>query len=124
MKQILIDFGVPFRLTKTGLYNYSIALKKHIPKYQDKFKILFLNDVYLFSRIYGFIGKLLYNIWLNFFLPFYLKKYKIELIHFTNYLMPFIPLPIKIIVYYMRSNIEKKYIYRNRFFKRRFFYVW
>ncbi len=98
MKHILIDFGIPFRFTKTGLYNYNVAIAKYITKYQDKFKILYLKDVYFFSQIYGFIGKLLYIIWLNLFLPFYVKKYKIELIHFTNYLMPFIPLPVESIV--------------------------
>ena len=98
MKHILIDFGIPFKFTKTGLYNYNLTLAKYISKYQDKFKILHLKDVYLFSKMYGFIGKILYNTWLNFYLPFCIIKYKIELIHFTNYLMPFIPLPIKTIV--------------------------
>jgi len=98
MKQVLIDFGVSFKFAKTGLYNCNSTLTKYISKYQDKFKILYLNDVYLFSKIYGFIGKFFYYIWLNLFLPFYIRKCKIKLIHFTNYLMPFTPLPVESIV--------------------------
>jgi len=97
-KRILLDFGVPFRFTKTGIYNYNMALKKYLANYYNEFDIFYLDDVYPFSNVYGFIGKLIYVLWINFFLPFYVKKYQIDLVHFTNYLTPFTYLPTKIVV--------------------------
>jgi len=96
--RILVNFGVPFRFTKTGIYNYNMALKKYLANYYNGFDILYLNDVYPFSNVYGFIGKFIYILWINFFLPFYVKKYRIDLIHFTNYLMPFTYLSAKTVV--------------------------
>ena len=96
--RILVNFGVPFRFTKTGIYNYNMALKKNLADYHKEFDILYLNNIYPFSNVYGFIGKLIYILWINFFLPFYVKKYRIDLIHFTNYLMPFTYLPAKTVV--------------------------